>query len=504
LIIIDNLNIYHEKDLRELVSSLSLIAADGDKVALIGEEGNGKSTLLRLLAGECTDYFSHSGSFKISGRVEYLPQELSASQLDTTLEEYFSSQSWFFDTDAKQQSLLARKFGFDSDIYYSPRTFSTFSGGERVKIQLLRLALADADVYLLDEPTSDIDIDTIVWLEDFIKAARGVVLYVSHDETLLENTATMVVHIEQTIRKTRPQLTVYKGGYVAYIDQRMHMLTRQQSIHDKETEQFNKQLARYQRIYDSVHHAQNAITRQDPHTGRLLKKKMHSVKALEARLEKKKAAITAKPETEDAIMLDFVPTDFPRGKVVTEVDVPILALAGKTLAKNIRFTVMGCDKVVIVGSNGCGKTTLMRQIYADLSTRRDLAVGYMPQNYADTMDMAATAVEFLSNKCGKDKTFVRRYLGSVKFTTDEMAHAIAELSGGQKAKLFFLYMILSECNCLLLDEPTRNFSPLSSPVIRDIVENFDGTVIAVSHDRKFAGIFDKVLRLTPDGLVALV
>jgi len=159
----------------------------------------------------------------------------------------------------------------------------------------------------------------------------------------------------------------------------------------------------------------------------------------------------------------------------------------------------------MIGKNGIGKTTLLKVIAENLLARKDLKAAYMPQDYEDLLDLTVTPVAFLSVTGHKDEiTKIRTFLGSVKYTADEMEHSISEMSGGQKAKLLFLKMILDGCNVLVLDEPTRNFSPISNPVIRDVLKSYSGAIISISHDRKYISeVCDKIYRLTDTGLVML-
>ena len=176
---------------------------------------------------------------------------------------------------------------------------------------------------------------------------------------------------------------------------------------------------------------------------------------------------------------------------------------GKVLAEQIELLVKGPEKVCITGRNGAGKTTLLRRIAAQLLSREDIHAAYMPQNYEELLDMSLTPVEYLCTTGEKEEvTRIRTYLGSMKYTADEMSHPTAELSGGQKAKIFLLKMSLSGADVLILDEPTRNFSPLSNPVIRDVLRGYGGTIISVSHDRKFISeVCDRVYELTEEGLL---
>lgn len=172
------------------------------------------------------------------------------------------------------------------------------------------------------------------------------------------------------------------------------------------------------------------------------------------------------------------------------------------MAENLRLSVRGPEHICIIGKNGAGKTTLLRRLARELLPRTDLRVSYMPQDYEETVEQEQTPVEFLASSSEKaELTRVKTYLGSMKYTPEESEHSIRELSGGQKAKLFFLKMILSGSNVLLLDEPTRNFSPLSGPVIRGILREFKGCIISVSHDRKYIEeVCETLYELTEKGL----
>ena len=159
----------------------------------------------------------------------------------------------------------------------------------------------------------------------------------------------------------------------------------------------------------------------------------------------------------------------------------------------------------LIGRNGAGKTTLLRKIADELLNRRDIKAEYMPQNYEDMLDLDVTPVDFLNQSGDKEEsTRIRTYLGSLKYTPDEMEHPIRELSGGQKAKVLLLKMSLSGANVLILDEPTRNFSPLSGPVIRKMIKDFKGAVISISHDRKYIDeVCDTRYEMNTNGLKKL-
>lgn len=504
---IRNLTVSMRKDLRELLRDFTFSLGPGDKAAVIGEEGNGKSTLLKLLYDEALvdGYAEWSGTIQKDGMVMgYLSQELPEKEKSLTAYEFCCEEPAFLESSPKELADAAAGLRFPVELFYSDRTMGTLSGGEKVKLRMALLTLRRPDCYLLDEPSNDLDIGTLEWLEDFIRSCPQPVLFISHDEMLLENTANVIVHMEQLRRKTLPRWTVAKLGYRQYVEERLQKFDKQEQLARKEREEDKKQQEKLRQIQQKVEHQLNTITRQNPSGGRLLKKKMKSVKSMEHRFDRERQDMTEFPDTEESILVGFEESAFvPAGKTVLDFHLDTLEAGGERLAENLRLYVRGGEHVCIVGKNGAGKTTFLRQAAKVLLPRTDLQAAYMPQDYGETVDQTQTPVEFLAKSWEKEElTRVKTYLGSMKYTAEECGHAVSELSGGQKAKLFFLKMILDGSNVLILDEPTRNFSPLSGPVIRRILREFRGCIISVSHDRKYIGeVCDVLYELTPQGLV---
>lgn len=504
---IKNLTITHKKGNRVLLDNFSMILNDGDKAAIIGEEGNGKSTLLKLIYEEelVADYVDYTGEIiRNNSVIGYLAQELPAVEKGMSVYDFMCALPNFFELTPQELATVGKRLRLSVDFFYSEQVIGSLSGGEKIKLQMARLLLIQPDVLLLDEPSNDLDLETLNWLEEFINESKIPVLYISHDETLLENTANKIVHIEQLKRKTEAKATVEKVSYRDYVERRIRGLSHQEQVAKKERQEYEKQQEKFRQIKQKVEHQQNVISRQDPHGGRLLKKTMHRVKAYEARFEKEYENMTEIPETEDAIFVKFgEKAELPAGKMVLDISMKELKAEDRILAENVELKVRGPEKVCIVGKNGCGKTTFLRLVAEQLKERKDIKVSYMPQNYEELLDMQLTPVEFLSETGNKDEiSKIRTYLGSMKYTADEMQHKIEDLSGGQKAKLLLLKMSMSGSNVLLLDEPTRNFSPLSNPVIREMLKGFRGAILTVSHDRKYiAEVADKVYELTKDGMV---
>ena len=494
-----NVTLRLKSDGRPILENFSFSLCQGDRAVLIGEEGNGKSTLLKFIADRLSveDYCETDGQALCDGTVGYLPQWMDESLRETTLAAYFDGAAWY------ERPELLQRLGWEPERLFSEQTLGTLSGGERVKAQLCRLLLAGPDVLLLDEPANDLDIETLEWLEGFLLAERRPVLYISHDETLIERTANVIVHMEKLRNKTESRVTVSRERYRDYLARRGRTFANQARVAEKQREEYQKQMDRWRQIHSRVEHEQRAISRGDPSGGRLLKKKMHAVQSMGRRFERQREEFLDIPREEQAILTTFdAAIRLPAGKTVLELAVPELRIGERVLSRDVRLLVRGPETVGITGKNGAGKTTLLAQIWALLRERRDITAAYMPQDYRQALPPDKSPVEYLVEHYDKERvTLARTRLGSMRFTHGEMTGPIAALSGGQRAKLLFLDMVLRGADVLLLDEPTRNFSPLSAPVVRAALRDFGGAIISVSHDRKYlAEVCDAVYELTETGL----
>jgi len=504
-----NLTISLSKNDKKILINFTFALNPGDKAVIIGEEGNGKSTLLKLIVNPALveHYVEYSGKVLRDGlKYGYLKQELSEAEKRLCVKDYVASELLFEMLLPDERAEIAEQLGLNPAMFESDQLMGTLSGGEKVKLQLARILASKPDVLLLDEPTNDIDIRTLEWLETFINRCGLPVLFVSHDETLIEHTANVIIHLEQVLHKRSARHTIARMPYARYIDERIRGLTHQEQVARKQREDFAAQQERWKKIHDKVERDQENISRQDPGGARLLKKKMKAVKSLERRFEREKEDFEEIPIVEEAILMKFAErTALPRQKEILRMALPELKIDERVLSKNIELNVYGGEHVGIVGDNGAGKTTLLRLIADELLQRKDLKAAYMPQDYEDSLDLSQCPLDFLAPSGKKeDITRARIQMGSMRFTHEEMLGTIGELSGGQKAKLLFLKMTLDGSNVLILDEPTRNFSPLSNPVVRQVLRQYDGTIISVTHDRKYlAGVCDTVYELTPEGLSKL-
>ncbi len=508
-----NVTLIHKKDLRTILEDFSLVLNKGDRAVLIGEEGNGKSTLMKWIYEPelIEDYIEYQGEKAISGeKLSYLPQELQETDKQKSVERFFAEKPFFYDRTPGELSRMAAEFHVEPGFFYREQKMSTLSGGERVKAQMMSILMEDPTILLLDEPSNDIDIETLELMERLINGFNGAVLFISHDEVLIEHTANRVIHFEQIRRKTRCRHTVANMPYRRYVEERLHGFERQEQLALGERREKKIRDEKLRRLEQSVGSRLDNISHADrDHIGQLLKKKMKNVKAMEKRFEREDAEMTEMPEQEEAIFFKLGNKDsaIPSGKWVLEYKKAELRTAdgSRVLARDPELKIRGSEKIGIIGTNGCGKTTLLSEIAGELLARTDLRAEYMPQDYEKLLDMDETPVDFLDRSGDKEeRTRIRTYLGALKYTADEMEHPIRELSGGQKAKVLLLKLSMSGANVLILDEPTRNFSPLSGPVIRRMLREFPGAVISVSHDRKYLEeVCDKICRLTENGLVSI-
>ena len=478
---LEKLTITLQKDLQDLVRDLDLVLNPGEKLAIIGEEGTGKSSLIKAivapqllssyaqLSGNITNHFHQFG---------YLPQALENEELQLTVMDFLYQDLDYGLFDFNLFYKYADQFGLDLEKFEANvQTMTSLSGGEKLKVQLLKILANDPDLLILDEPSSDLDLETLQWLENFIRQSDKAILFISHDESLLSLAATAILHLELLKKRTEPRATFYRGSYDQYRQERKEGFEHQLRVAKKEREEHAKKMERHHRIHQSVEHVLRHT--HDSTAGRLLAKKMKNVLSQEKRLKKEAENLTEMPQDMDAIQLFFSEIKpLPASKILLSWEKKALA-TGQTISLQIR----GQDKLVITGKNGIGKTRLLKLIMKDLLARPDLSVGYMPQRYEEEFEVQSTPLSFLASEADEEKA--RTLLASLKFTRQEVVHSLHDLSGGQKAKLFLARMVLAGNDVLLLDEPSRHFSPTSQPLIRQLLMDYTGAIISVSHDRRF-------------------
>ncbi|VTS16645.1 ABC transporter ATP-binding protein [Streptococcus pseudoporcinus] len=320
------------------------------------------------------------------------------------------------------------------------------------------------------------DLESIVWLEKIIQDSPQTILFISHDENFLTACATAILHLELTQKRRKSKWTFFKGSYPDYKSHRQNQYQKQLQIATKARSDFQKKKAKQERIQDSLHHRLNHT--KDSTAGRLLAKKMKAIKSQERKLDITKNQLEEFPDELEKIAIffsDSVP--LPKNKIILHWKDCILATGQK-----VNLLLRGQDKLVITGKNGVGKSRLLTKIITELEGNSSFRVGYMPQHYDEHLAEKEKVLDFLAPQ---DPEKARTLLASLQLTRQEIEHDIRHLSGGQKAKLFLAKMVLDKCNILVLDEPTRHFSPTSQPLVREFLAGFPGAIISVSHDRQF-------------------
>ena len=499
MIKINHLTITQNKDLRDLVSDLTMTIQDGEKVAIIGEEGNGKSTLLRTLMGERLADFTIRGEIQSDLQsLAYIPQKLPEELKNRTLHDYFFLDS--ADLDYSILYRLAEELHFDSDRFASDQEIGSLSGGEALKIQLIHELAKPFEILFLDEPSNDLDLETVDWLKGQIRKIRQTVIFISHDEDFLSHTTDTIVHLRLVKHRKEAETLVEHLDYDLYSEQRKANFARQSQQAANDQRAYDKTMEKHRRVKQNVETALRAT--KDSTAGRLLAKKMKTVLSQEKRFEKEAQSMTQKPLEEEQIHLFFSDIQpLSASKVLVRLENETLSIGERVLAQGLQLTVRGQEKIGIVGPNGVGKSTLLAKLQR-LLNKREISLGFMPQDYQETLNLDLSPVEFLSQTGHKEEIQkIQSRLASLNFSYPEMHHQIHSLSGGQQGKLLLLNLVLRKPNFLLLDEPTRNFSPTSQPEIRKLFANYPGGLVTVSHDRRFLKeVCTNIYRLTEHGL----
>lgn len=500
MIKINHLTITQSKDLRDFVSDLSMTIQDGEKVAIIGEEGNGKSTLLKILMGEALSDFTIKGDIQSDYQsIAYIPQKLPEDLKNRTLHDYFFLDT--IDLDYSVLYRLAEELHFDSNRFASDQEIRSLSGGEALKIQLIHELAKPFEILFLDEPSNDLDLETVDWLKSQIQKIRQTVIFISHDEDFLSETADTIVHLRLVKHRKEAETLVEHLDYDRYSEQRKANFARQSQQAANDQRAYDKTMEKHRRVKQNVETALRAT--KDSTAGRLLAKKMNTVLSQEKRFEKTAQSMTQKPLEEEHIQLFFSDIQpLPVSKVLIQLEKESLSIRDRILVQGLQLTVHGQEKIGIIGPNGVGKSTLLAKFQQLLSDKREISLGFMPQDYQEILQLDLSPVEFLNQTGHKEELQkIQSHLASLNFSYPEMQHQIRFLSGGQQGKLLLLDLVLRKPNFLLLDEPTRNFSPTSQPEIRKLFANYPGGLVTVSHDRRFLNeVCTSIYRLTEHGL----
>ena len=490
---------------RYLFNKISFIINKTDRIGLVGKNGAGKSSLLKIVAGESE---SDGGNVSMpSGfRIGYLPQDMDFACGKTVMGEAKSVFKEVNEVNEKIDGIndqLAVRTDYESDSYsemlnelsdlnerigllggfnidsdcenilkglgFSSEDFTRltddFSGGWRMRIELAKILLSNADVLLLDEPTNHLDIESIQWLEDFLKVYHGGVVLVSHDRAFLDGVT------NRTIEISLGKIFDYKTFYTKYLSQRQERRDQQKAAYTNQQKQIQDTEKFIERFRSKASKAVQVQSR---------------IKQL-ARLDR----IEIEEEDNNSMQFSFPPA--PRsGKVSVEANEVGKAFGDNQVFSSVNYFIERGKKVAFVGKNGEGKTTMIRALVGELEHEGELKIGhntemaYFAQNQAEELDKEKTIFETIDEAAhGEVRKKVRALLGSFMFGEEEVSKKIKVLSGGERARVALCKLLLDPINLLVLDEPTNHLDIRSKDVLKQALKNYDGTLIVISHDRDF-------------------
>src|SRR6478609_8740043 len=503
---------------RLLMENVSFRVAAGDKVGLVGRNGAGKTTLTKILAGEA---LPASGTVQKTGEVGYLPQDprigdpeilardriLSARGLDDAVRRLRQAEAEMASDDVKvreramrryeradaelhagggyaaesEAAQIAHSLGIEDRLLGQP--LKTLSGGQRRRVELARILFSGADTLLLDEPTNHLDADSIVWLREFLKAHKGGLIVISHDNGLLEATVNKVLHLDAN----RAEIDVYNMGWKAYLLQR-------------ETDEKRRKRER-----------QNAENKAKTLTDQANKMRAKATKATAAqnmlkRAEKLMAGVEGERQADKVARIAF-PKPAACGKTPLTAAELSKSYGSLEVFTDVDLAIDKGSRVVILGLNGAGKTTMLRILAGvdrpdtgEVIPGHGLKLGYYAQEH-ETLDTERTVLENMQTAAPDlGDTDVRKVLGSFLFSGDDAEKPVRVLSGGEKTRLALATLVVSSANVLLLDEPTNNLDPASRDEVLGALRTYKGAVVLVTHDEGAVHALEpeRVL-LLPDG-----
>lgn len=479
------------KEGRELVTSFSMSVNQHDRIALIGEEGNGKSVFLKSLIQhpDVMDLEIQRSISQPNLVFGYVSQDVSLGDLDLSVLEFALNNQW--DRYAVFLKLFHKLLPNLTEEDFD-RTLATLSGGERVKLQLVKLMLEDVDVYVLDEPTNNLDVDTLQWLEAWMLEQDAPILFVSHDVTLITHTANRIIHFELLNKKTTQQITLFEGSYADYWDIRQRKIAHHNQIVASQEREHKRQLDTWQQQYQKVGHQLQNVNRADPG----LQKKMKNLKAQKARYDKQPPIEQRTVESPSTFVLDTLAPISQRHLVDVDVSHPMIAVP-------IHFSMTSTSKIACTGSNGIGKSTFINLWTESLATS-SIAYQVVYQDIWKNLDLSLSPLDHCAPSGMREALeSTRNALSHLRFSREEMTLPLHKLSGGQRTKVSLLHAMNQSPQLLILDEPTRNLSPDTQKEVTEMLEAFPGAIFCITHDRGLmAAIFDTCFTLTSEGLTS--
>ena len=505
-----------------LFDEVSFLVNPKDRIGLVGKNGAGKTTLLRIITGE-QQATSGAVTRNSDCTIGYLPQQMKVADTTTLIDETAKAFAEVLAIEAEIERIttaLAERDDYESAEYEQlmhrldecnnryhilggdsrdadiektllglgfrredfDRPTSQFSGGWRMRIELAKLLLRRPSVFLLDEPTNHLDIESIQWLEEYLRNYNGAVLLISHDRAFLDNVT------NRTIEISLGKIYDYKVPYSKYV-----VLRR---------ERREQQMAAYENQQRMIEKTEEFIER--------FRYKPTKSNQVQSRIKQLERLERIEVDEEDLSTLNIKFPPAPRsGQIVAEVKEVGKSFGAKHVFSGANFVIERGEKIALVGRNGEGKTTLARMLVGELTPSEgtirlgaNVDVGYYAQNQEDLMDGEITVFDTLDRVAvGDIRTRLRDILGAFLFRGEDIDKKVKVLSGGERSRLAMARLMLSPHNLLIMDEPTNHMDMRSKDILKEALMRFDGTVIVVSHDREFLdGMVDKIYEFRDGGV----
>ena len=505
-----------------LFDEVSFLVNPKDRIGLVGKNGAGKTTLLRIITGE-QQATSGAVTRNSDCTIGYLPQQMKVADTTTLIDETAKAFAEVIAIENEIEQItaaLAERDDYESAEYEQlmhrldecnnryhilggdsrdadiektllglgfrredfNRPTSQFSGGWRMRIELAKLLLRRPSLFLLDEPTNHLDIESIQWLEEYLRNYNGAVLLISHDRAFLDNVT------NRTIEISLGKIYDYKVPYSKYV-----VLRR---------ERREQQMAAYENQQRMIEKTEEFIER--------FRYKPTKSNQVQSRIKQLERLERIEVDEEDLSTLNIKFPPAPRtGQIVAEVKEVGKSFGAKHVFSGANFVIERGEKIALVGRNGEGKTTLARMLVGELTPSEgsirlgaNVDVGYYAQNQEDLMDGEITVFDTLDRVAvGDIRTRLRDILGAFLFRGEDIDKKVKVLSGGERSRLAMARLMLSPHNLLIMDEPTNHMDMRSKDILKEALMRFDGTVIVVSHDREFLdGMVDKIYEFRDGGV----
>lgn len=507
----------------QLFENVSFSLNEGESISIVGPNGCGKSTLLKIIVGlEKPDtgqvsikkdakvaYLDQTGSSIVDNRIVYeilkdafidlkemekqlnelqkkMESEIQGKEYDSLLKKYCNLLERFsaaggYDMDLNINTVVE---GLNIDSSILNQSYNDLSGGEKTLVQLAKALIIKPDLLLLDEPTNHLDIERIEWLEKYIKSFKGSSVIVSHDRYFLDKMSNKILDLDNGIGK------VYNSNYSGYLEEKQRDFEKQVASY-KDQQELIKKLEAQKKYFAERGMATNSSTLCD---------RAH---VLQTKIDKLKEMAISKPKIPKKLNVEFTEERKTSKKIISIENLDVKIPGGRKILDNINLNIFAGEKVALIGANGSGKSTLVKSILGEQNLPVDgkieigpsVKIGYLPQIITFPKPNQ-NLLEYFCNSAELNEQKARQVLAGFQFYQEDVTKKVVNLSGGEKMKVKLAELLQEKINTLIFDEPTNHIDIPTKEVLEDALEDFDGTLIFISHDRYFINKFaDKIIEL---------